>query len=238
MGNYVIIFFVLFLSIGMYACPTDTNTPPKDKYINTPSKPTNNQPNSPYAKFTEYSTTNSEDGTYKVSKGKQVLGTVNVENKGIDKTFTLLGSPTSIPKDAFFDKKFTAINIEGARKIEGWAFSFNEIVELVIPESVSYIGVKAFMQNKIRALTIPESVRYIGDAAFMDNALEVLVIPKSINKKANIGTKAFTGNTKVTKVSLSKTLYNGLSKSELQNRFGHKAAYKDLDGNNLPTNKP
>jgi hypothetical protein len=71
------------------------------------------------------------------------------------------------------------------------AFRLKKIVNVTIPNSVTYIGDSAFNRNDLKSLIIPNSVTYIGDSAFFGNELTSVTIPNSVT---SIGTNAFYGN--------------------------------------------
>ena len=52
-----------------------------------------------------------------------------------------------------------------------YAFSFNQLKEVEIPDSVTSIGNSAFLLNKLTSVTIPDSVKSIGESAFYSNNL-------------------------------------------------------------------
>jgi hypothetical protein len=50
-----------------------------------------------------------------------------------------------------------------------FAFSYNNLTSVVIPDSVKYIGKGAFSNNQLTSVVIPDSVTDIGDYAFSNN---------------------------------------------------------------------
>lgn len=51
-------------------------------------------------------------------------------------------------------------------RIEKCCFNMCEIAEIVLPESVQYIGDSCFSHNGLKRIVIPKSVREIGNLAF------------------------------------------------------------------------
>jgi Leucine-rich repeat (LRR) protein len=76
-------------------------------------------------------------------------------------------------------------------KIGSYAFAFNNIREVVLPDRITEIGSGMFWNNNLTGITIPEGVTTIGDNAFENNGLTELVLPKSV---ISIGGKAFSFN--------------------------------------------
>jgi len=75
--------------------------------------------------------------------------------------------------------------------IGDWAFSFNALTSVTIPDSVTTIGDWAFSFNALTSVTIGNSVTTIGDLAFYDNDLTTVTIPDSVT---SIGDEAFAFN--------------------------------------------
>jgi energy-converting hydrogenase Eha subunit A len=75
--------------------------------------------------------------------------------------------------------------------IEEMAFFSKELYSVVLPNSVTFIGIKAFCFNNLIGITIPDSVIFIGDEAFSCNQLTSIVIPDSVT---SIGVFAFARN--------------------------------------------
>ena len=55
--------------------------------------------------------------------------------------------------------------------IDNYAFYYNNLRSITIPESVRTIGMYAFAANDLVQITIPESVKYISQNAFSNNQL-------------------------------------------------------------------
>ena len=70
---------------------------------------------------------------------------------------------------------------EIVEKIGNEAFAGNnELIKLVIPNSVVDIGDRAFMGVALNEIVLPQSLINIGDEAFMFSCLENITIPKSV----------------------------------------------------------
>ena len=59
-------------------------------------------------------------------------------------------------------------------------FNGRNLVSVVIPNSVTHIGVSAFANNQITVLTLPTSLRTIQSGAFMNNQIQSLTIPNGV----------------------------------------------------------
>ena len=65
------------------------------------------------------------------------------------------------------------------------------ITSVIIPNTVTSIGIRAFASNKLTSVTIPSSVTSIGKSAFSSNQLTNIIIPSSVK---TIGDGAFSSN--------------------------------------------
>ena len=72
------------------------------------------------------------------------------------------------------------------------------ITSVIIPNTVTSIGIRAFASNKLTSVTIPSSVTSIGDYAFRSNNLTSVTIPSSVT---SIGNSAFYDN-KLTSITI------------------------------------
>ena len=79
------------------------------------------------------------------------------------------------------------------------AFRNNRLTEAIIPSSVTSIGARAFLENQLTSLIILDGVTSIGSSAFGGNQLTEVTIPGSVK---NIGDGAFDDN-KLTSITLS-----------------------------------
>ena len=103
------------------------------------------------------------------------------------------------------------------------AFSYNQLTEVIIPNSVNSIGEFAFYFNKLAEVSIGNSVSTIGKGAFQANKLTEVIIPNSVN---SIGDDAFYGN-QLTEVSIGNSV-TSIGKKAFNNNTG-------LTSFNLPT---
>ena len=71
------------------------------------------------------------------------------------------------------------------------AFAYNKLTEVTIPSSVTSIGIGAFRNNKLTEVTIPSSVTNIMDEAFMSNQLTSITLSDGVT---SIGNRAFENN--------------------------------------------
>ena len=66
------------------------------------------------------------------------------------------------------------------KKIATYAFAYQSITSVVIPESVTVIDSYAFNSNNISKLTLPKNLEYLGVAAFNANRITSVEIPESV----------------------------------------------------------
>ena len=64
------------------------------------------------------------------------------------------------------------INRRSVVRIEDEAFANNQLVSVVMPDSVTHIGDWAFVNNQLESVTIGHSVTNIGSFAFRGNPLD------------------------------------------------------------------
>ena len=75
------------------------------------------------------------------------------------------------------------------------AFGNNKLTEITIPSSVTSIGAGAFAGNQLTSITLSDGVTSIGNSAFENNQLIEVVIPSSVT---SIGSYAFAKNQGIT----------------------------------------
>ena len=96
-------------------------------------------------------------------------------------------SATSIGSYAFYYNDLTSVTIPNSvTSIGMYAFRFNQLASsLTIPNSVTDIGIGAFEQNSIISVTIGNSVTDIRAGAFANNQLTSVTIPNSVTNIEN-----------------------------------------------------
>jgi hypothetical protein len=81
-------------------------------------------------------------------------------------------SVTSIGYYAFQYDQLTSVTIpDSVTSIGEGAFSYNQLTSVTIPDSVTSIGSNAFYGNQLTSVTIPDSVTSIEDSAFASNRI-------------------------------------------------------------------
>lgn len=78
-------------------------------------------------------------------------------------------------------------------------FNCDELVGIIIPDSITSIGQAAFYQSNIQSITLPNSVTSIGEQAFYQTKLTTINIPNSVT---SIGQAAFAYNSYLTSVTI------------------------------------
>lgn len=71
------------------------------------------------------------------------------------------------------------------------SFANNSLTSIVLPSNLKYIGDYAFSYNQLKEVVIPEGVTVIGEEAFSENQLTSITMPNSIT---SIGSVAFANN--------------------------------------------
>ena len=123
------------------------------------------------------------DGTYDYSRVRGFIG--NIDDYKDEKIFRI--PATSVDENG---------NVIELKRIESQAFASMGLsgFEVVIPNTVTYIGSGAFKASSIAKVIIPNSVTKIDGSAFYNNKLTELVIPDSVKE---IGSLAFNTNSVV-----------------------------------------
>ena len=149
------------------------------------------------------------------------------ETAGLEVTYNGVGTDVVIPSEingkkvvaiadnAFTTNGITPTTINNTKKVmPSYLYNDNKasvhklmmpsptglgITSVVIPNTVTTIGVNAFLGNKLTTIVIPSSVTSIGIGAFRNNKLTKLTIPGSVK---NIGDSAFNSN-QLTSITLS-----------------------------------
>jgi hypothetical protein len=96
--------------------------------------------------------------------------------------------------------------------IGAYAFDYNALTSVTIPNSVTSIADSVFRENVLTSVTIPNSVTSIGVSAFRTNALTTVTIPNSVTV---IGEAAFYDNW------LTSVTFLGNAPTDAQNVFGY-----------------
>jgi hypothetical protein len=138
------------------------------------------------------------DTTIYDSEGN-VLDTVNGDVPAGWKSFRFIAgyveigsSATSIGSYAFFYNQLTSVTIpDSVTSIGSYAFYTNQLTSVTIPDSVTSIGDSVFSNNQLTSVTIPDSVTSIGSYAFRYNQLTSVTIGNSVT---SIGNGAFSNN--------------------------------------------
>ena len=119
-------------------------------------------------------------------------------------TFTLPEGITEIGKLAFYNNKFTNIQLPTSlKKIDDKAFLSSRLTSIVIPDSVEYIGESAFQySNNLKHVKLSKNLKKIEPHSFEDCGLVSLEIPEGVTE---IGEEAFAYNA-LTAVTMPDTL--------------------------------
>lgn len=119
-------------------------------------------------------------------------------------TFTLPEGITEIGKLAFYNNKFTNIQLPTSlKKIDDKAFLSSRLTSIVIPDSIEYIGESAFQySNNLKHVKLSKNLKKIEPHSFENCGLVSLEIPEGV---IEIGEEAFYGNN-LTSLKLPETL--------------------------------
>jgi len=104
------------------------------------------------------------------------------------------------PWDQVKEEIRSVIIEEGVTSIGDCAFSFVNLEDLSIGNTVEHIGIGAFDGCSISFVMIPDGVKTIGDKAFAFGVIKYLVIPESVS---NIEYAAFESIRELEKISVS-----------------------------------
>ncbi len=120
-----------------------------------------------------------------------------------------------IGSNAFNNKQLKSVVIPNTvTEIQAYAFRYNQIYDIVIPDSVITIGDSAFSDNDIANIKLGSSLQYIGATAFKYNEITDLVIPNSVTE---IKSEGFANN-KISNLVLSTSL-TALNEAEFSNNL-------------------
>lgn len=81
--------------------------------------------------------------------------------------------------------------IEGEPVVRIGGFKNKSLIEVTIPETVTWISHEAFKDNNLKKITIPENVTHLGDGAFWGNKLREVTIPGNLT---SVNSHVFFGN--------------------------------------------
>lgn len=116
-------------------------------------------------------------------------------------SITIPDSVNSIGNNAFYNCHVKDINIgSGVKNIDCWAFSYNDVSDLVLPSSLLNIGDSAFNGCVyLTEINIPDNVTTIGENAFRDtSSVRTLKLSNSLK---SIGSRAFLECWSITNIS-------------------------------------
>ena len=133
------------------------------------------------------------DITYKV------ISPFGVEIVDYTGTATELTIPSMV-KDQN-DIEYTVTAISGSKNIHEQPFSQKGLTHVVIPNTVTRIGIGAFNKNNLTEVTLPNGLTKIEQWVFSGSDLKEVTIPASVE---SIGHQAFYGNQNLTKVTVER----------------------------------
>ncbi len=94
-----------------------------------------------------------------------------------------------------------------------------------VPEGIITIRKEAFFDNSITGITLPSTLEFIENFAFKLNRFRTIIIPEKVYY---VGEGAFEGNI-ITRVKMTKKLFDVMTTDELEECFGSQAAYYDFN---------
>jgi hypothetical protein len=92
---------------------------------------------------------------------------------------------------AYIDKYAVSPGEKNISIIEDWAFAYNDLIAVNIPEGILVIGKGAFANNALSSVLLPRSLQTIDEWAFAHNNISTVVFPENVTL---IGEYAFWGN--------------------------------------------
>ena len=135
------------------------------------------------------------DWVYRTTQYGAVLGYYKGSSSRLRIPAELGGAAVkALTKGALGERPNSIINVlipEGITYIGASVFAEAGLSSITIPASVSYIGSEAFSQSGLTALTFSGSPLHIGERAFSHNKLTAVNIPSGVKY---IGDRAFEGN--------------------------------------------
>ncbi|WPK13746.1 leucine-rich repeat protein [Lysinibacillus louembei] len=110
---------------------------------------------------------------------------------------------TRIGNEAFKNANLQSVTLPSTLTwVSEQAFRGNQLSNIVIPDTVSYIGQFAFSDNHLQSVTLPSELDSIAEYVFNNNQLTNMVIPDNITY---IGSAAFAGN-ELTSLTISNSV--------------------------------
>jgi hypothetical protein len=91
----------------------------------------------------------------------------------------------------YIDKYTASPEEKNISIIEDWAFAYNALTAVNIPEGITVIGKGAFASNALSSVLLPRSLQTIDGWAFAHNNISSVVFPENVTF---IGDYAFWGN--------------------------------------------
>ena len=166
----------------------------------------------PYA-FAESFTKKTEGDAWCRPKSEQSYGIIDnndgtgsiisytCEGEGCSSDLTIPGRLTgkngdvnirALSSGVFSDKQLSSVVIPDTVTTIGMStFAYNNMTSVVIPNSVTNVGVNAFRENELTSVTLSSNLTSIDYAAFSNNNLTSINIPNGVT---TIGELAFAGN--------------------------------------------
>jgi hypothetical protein len=91
----------------------------------------------------------------------------------------------------YIDKHTASSEKKNIGTIQEWAFAYNDLTAVNIPEGITVIGKGAFASNALASVLLPRSLQTIDGWAFAHNHISSVVFPENVTL---IGEYAFLGN--------------------------------------------
>jgi hypothetical protein len=135
------------------------------------------------------------DFNYEIAVGITITGYTGTGDT-VDIPPEINGKPvTAIGGSAFYNNQLISVIIPNSVTFIGnYAFSTNQLADVIIPDSVTIIGERAFYNNQLTNVIIPNSVAFIGDNAFFNNELISVTIGANVELSNNFSYPSFPGN--------------------------------------------
>lgn len=133
----------------------------------------------------------------------RILNDKEVDVIGAEVNDTVLRIPSTV---SIQNKQYTVVGVENKKRVKPGKIFPNykeqywgaETKDVVIPQTVRYIGEGAFCSNYFRKIYLPEEMEYISSYAFLNCTIDYIRFPKRIKffsydafKNSNIGALDF-----------------------------------------------